>query len=224
MSADPERPAAESRPKVVVTAGPTREYLDDVRFLSNASTGRMGYEIAREAHQRGAEVTLILGPSHLDDLAGVETVRVVSTDDLRAAARAAAKGADLMIFAAAPSDYRPIRRRRGKPPREGGDLELVLRPTPDVARTLGHQKGRRVHVGFALEVASGEHRARVKIARKNFDAIVLNGLENFGTGGGEITWIPREGSTESLTSTSKQATAEAIVSRCFDLLRERASA
>ena len=209
---------ARSRPQVVVTAGPTREHLDDVRFLSNASTGRMGHAIAQEARRRGAEVTLILGPSTLPRLEGVHTVDVVSTSDLLKATREAVKGADLVVFAAAPSDFRPIRRRRGKPPREDGDMELTLRPTPDVARSLARRKGHRVHVGFALEVAGGEHRARLKLARKGFEAIVLNGIENLGEGGGDIRWIPREGAAEPLPSTSKRATARAIVARCWSLL------
>ena len=209
---------------MVVTSGPTREYLDDVRFLSNGSTGRMGYEIAREAKERGAVVTLVMGPTHLPRLAGVKTFDVVSTEDLLKTTREAVKDADLVVFAAAPSDFRPIRRRRGKPPREGGDLELSLRATPDVARTLGRTKGARIHVGFALEVTSGEHRARIKMARKAFDAIVLNGLENMGEGGGEISWIPREGAIKKLPASSKRATAKGIVSRCWKLLESRALA
>src|SRR6188508_326486 len=112
--------------RVVVTAGPTREHLDDVRFLSNASTGRMGWEIAAEARRRGAEATLVLGPTHLPDPDGVRTVRIVTTDELLAATRKAAADADLVVFAAAPADWKPAVRRKGKPPREALDAMLWL--------------------------------------------------------------------------------------------------
>ncbi len=218
-----ETESESGRVHVVVTAGPTREHLDDVRFLTNASTGRMGHEIARVAARRRARVTLILGPSDLPPLEGVETVDVVSTQDLLREARKAGKDADLVIFAAAPSDWRPARRRRGKPPRKVGDLEITLRSTPDVARSLRARKGDRIHVGFALEVGGGEHRARMKMADKGFDAIVLNGLENLGTGGGEIQWIPREGAMEEIDASSKTGTAREIVKRAWALLEGRAT-
>ena len=153
--------AGAARVHVVVTAGPTREHLDDVRFLTNASTGRMGYEIAREAARRGARVTLILGPATLPPLEGVEIVDVVSTEDLLRETRRATKDADLVVFAAAPSDWRPTRRRRGKPPREGRDFELVLRPTPDVARSLSAAQARpdprRLRAGGRRWRAPGAH-------------------------------------------------------------------
>ena len=205
--------------KVVITAGPTREHLDDIRFLSNASTGRMGYELARAARRRGAQVVLVLGPTALPALDGVETVDVVSTDDLLRATRAASKNADLVIFAAAPADWKPAQRRRGKPKREGGDVQLTLRSTPDVAATLGKRKGGRVHVGFALEVGGGPQRARRKLARKNFDAIVLNSPANLGRGGGDATWIPADGEPEALPTDAKARMARAVLDRAAALLR-----
>jgi phosphopantothenoylcysteine decarboxylase/phosphopantothenate--cysteine ligase len=208
-----------SRPlRVVVTAGPTREHLDDVRFLSNASTGRMGWELAVEAHRRGARVTLVLGPSHLPDPKGVRTVRIVDTEDLLAATRRAAEGADLVLFAAAPADWRPAVRRKGKPPREAFDAMLWLKPTVDVASALGARKGGRIHVGFALEVAGGARRAREKLRRKQFDAVVLNSPDNFGDGGGAATWIPRQGEAAHLRNDSKGSLARAIVDRAFALV------
>ena len=202
---------------VVITSGPTREHLDDVRFLTNASTGRMGHALARLAARRGASVTLIQGPCTLPRLPGVTTVDVISTQDLLAAARTAAGDADVVIFAAAPSDYRPRRRRKGKPPREGGDLTLALIPTPDVAATLGRGKGARIHVGCALEVDGGEARARRKLVRKRLDAIVLNTPENFGAGGGSALWIPREGPAVPLKNDSKAALARAVLGRLVRL-------
>jgi phosphopantothenoylcysteine decarboxylase/phosphopantothenate--cysteine ligase len=163
-------------------------------------------------------VTLVLGPSSLPPLAHVTTVDVVSTEDLLRATRAAAEDADLVIFAAAPADWKPRRRRRGKPAREGDDVTLTLTSTPDVAARLGRRKGDRVHVGFALEVSPGEARARGKLRRKHLDAIVLNGLANLGAGGGTIRWIPAEGESEPLPASSKSATAKAIVTRALALV------
>lgn len=207
--------------RVVVTAGPTREHLDDVRFLSNASTGRMGWELAAEARRRGADATLVLGPTHLPDPEGVRTVRVVTTDELLAATRKAAAGADLVLFAAAPADWKPAVRKKGKPPRGALDAMLWLKPTVDVAAALGAKKDRRVHVGFALEVTGGEKRAREKLRRKQFDAVVLNSPENFGDGGGAATWIPAEGPAEALANVSKDGLAGAILDRALALVRKR---
>jgi len=204
--------------RIVVTSGPTREYLDDVRFLSNASTGRMGHALARLAARRGADVTLVQGPCDLRPLPDVTTVAITSTRDLLAAARGAVQDADLVFFAAAPSDFRPRRRRRGKPPREGaGERRLDLVATPDVAATLGRAKGRRLHVGFALEVGGGAPRARRKMARKHLDAIVLNGPANFGAGGGEALWLPHEGAAVPLPNPSKARLARAILDRAMHL-------
>ncbi|MDF1702035.1 MAG: phosphopantothenoylcysteine decarboxylase, partial [Planctomycetota bacterium] len=122
----------------VITSGPTREHLDDSRFLSNASTGRMGHALARLAARRGAQVVLIQGPCALPALPGVVTVPIVSTQDLLEATRAEAAGADVVLFAAAPSDFRPRRRAQGKPGREKtGSMTLDLVATPDVAARGG---------------------------------------------------------------------------------------
>jgi len=207
---------------VVITAGPTREHLDDIRFLSNASTGRMGHALARLAQRRGARVTLVLGPCDLPTLKGVRTIPIISTQDLLAATRTAAESADVILFAAAPSDFRPRRRRKGKPGREAtGAMTLDLTATPDVAATLGRGKGERLHVGFALEVGGGEARARRKMDRKRLDAIVLNGPANFGAGGGEAEWLPRHGDAERLPTTSKATLARAILDRVERLLGSR---
>ncbi len=198
----------------MITAGPTREHLDDIRFLSNASTGRMGVELAREARRRGARVVLVHGPLQVALPKGVDCRAVTSTADLLKATRDAAKYAGCVIFAAAPSDYRPARRRRGKPAREaGGAFELALEPTKDVAATLGRRKGGRVHVGFALEVSGGEARARRKLERKNFDAIVLNGPANLGAGGGAARWVPAAGKSLELPTESKTKLARAVLNQ-----------
>jgi phosphopantothenoylcysteine decarboxylase/phosphopantothenate--cysteine ligase len=203
---------------VVVTAGPTREWLDDVRFLTNASTGQMGISIARAARARGAEVTLVLGPTHLAPPRDVTLRRVVTTKEMAEAAAEAVAVSDLVVFAAAPSDFRPAKRRRGKPPREGGAATLELVPTKDVAKSLRRGKGSRVHVGFALEVDGGVERAMAKMKAKRFDAIVFNTPANFGRGGGVVAWIEKGAAPAPLPSSTKTATARAIVARAWRLL------
>ncbi len=209
------------RLRVVITAGPTREYLDDVRFLSNASTGRMGIELARAADRAGHDVTLVLGPTTLEAPPRVTTRPVVSARDMLGVAREAVRGADLVFFAAAPSDWRPRRRRRGKPARADGAFTLDLVATPDIAATLARGKKRRIHVGFALEVGGGERRARAKLERKRFDAIVLNSPANFGDGGGDAAWIQAEAAAEPLDASSKARLAGAILRRAHALWAAR---
>lgn len=209
--------------KVVITAGPTREHIDAVRFLTNASTGRMGIEMAKAAAHRGARVTLVLGPIGLEPPAGVRSVPVVSTAEMLKAARAAVQGADLAVFAAAPADWRPVRRRRGKPARTDEVWRLELTSTQDIAATLGRHKHDRLHVGFALEVARGEKRAREKLTRKRFDAIVLNTPANIGRGGGRASWITEGDKGLALPTSSKPVLAYAILDHVEDLLHARAT-
>ena len=214
-------PGRRPRLRVAITAGPTREYLDAVRFLSNASTGRMGIDLARAAIRQRHEVTLVLGPTALEPPEGVRTVRVTSTREMLGATRRAVRDADLVFFAAAPSDWTPRRRRRGKPPRKGGPFLLELLPTPDIAATMARGKKGRVHVGFALEVADGEARARAKLERKRFDAIVLNSPANFAEGGGDVTWIERGAAPAALDAASKRRLAGQILRRALALLEAR---
>jgi phosphopantothenoylcysteine decarboxylase/phosphopantothenate--cysteine ligase len=200
---------------VVVTAGPTREHLDDVRYLSNGSTGAMGVALARAARTLGSRVTLVLGPTALTPPRGVACVRVTSADEMLAATRRAVRGADLVFFAAAPADWKPVRRRPGKPPK-GNARALRLVPTPDIAATLGRTKGRRIHVGFALESGhGGEERAREKLRTKRFDAIVLNSPANLGRGGGRVAWIGTDGRAVPLPSSSKARLSRVLVRRAW---------
>jgi phosphopantothenoylcysteine decarboxylase/phosphopantothenate--cysteine ligase len=207
--------------RVVVTAGPTREPIDDVRFLSNASTGRMGVELAREARRRGARVTLVAGPCEVPPIAGVAVVRVTTAREMLAATRRAVRGADLAVFAAAPADFRPARRARGKAPKSAIPRSLALVLNPDIAGILGRAKGPRIHVGFALEVGHGRARAREKLLAKRFDAVVLNSPANVGRGGGVALWISPGASPARLPTGDKAATARAILDRAGALLSAR---
>ncbi len=166
---------------VLITAGPTREYLDTVRFISNPSSGKMGYAIAAASAAAGHHVTLISGPVALGPLgpvqlpAGVELVRVTSAAEMAAAAKAAWPAADAAIMTAAVCDYRPARRASRKRAKATTSLSLTLVPTEDIARALGRTKRpHQVLLAFALEDHDARAHAEAKLARKNCDAIALN--------------------------------------------------
>lgn len=174
--------------RVLVTAGPTREYLDAVRFLSNPSTGTMGFALAAEAARRGATVTLIAGPVGLKTPDGVRRLDVVSADEMRAATLAEAASADLVLMTAAVADYAPAERHAHKVKKEDGPATLALRRTPDILAELGATKrSGQTLVGFAMETDDGEAHARAKLERKHLDFIVLNLLNEPGAGFGPGT-------------------------------------
>ncbi len=175
--------------KVLVTAGPTVERIDPVRFISNFSTGKMGYAIAAEAARRGADVTLVSGPTSLPVPAGVRRVDVESAAEMLAAATEAFADADIAVMAAAVADYTPAEPRTSKIKREHEDVEsIALVKNPDIARTLGAAKRvGQLLVGFALETDNGEVNAHEKLSRKNLDMIVLNSLADAGAGFGTDT-------------------------------------
>lgn len=159
----------------MITAGPTREYLDDVRYLSNASSGRMGYALAEAVRDAGHEVVLVSGPVALPPPSGCQLVSVETTDDLLRACQAEWERCDGVIATAAVCDYRPRSRFPGKLAKTGVALELELVETADVVADLGRNKGDRWIIGFALESEEFAHvNALRKLREKNCDAIVLN--------------------------------------------------
>ena len=166
--------------KLLVSAGPTREFFDPVRFITNPSSGRMGYAIAKAAAARGHEVTLVSGPVGIEPPAGVKLVSVVTAAQMAAACKRAFRRADAAVMAAAVCDYRPARRAGRKVPKTNRPIRVVLEPTEDIAASLGRRKGRRVLVGFALEDHTGRLHAERKLRAKHFDLIVLNGPANIG--------------------------------------------
>ena len=200
---------------VLVTAGPTREAIDPVRFLSNGSTGTMGFEIAAAAARRGATVTLLAGPVALETPPNVTRIDIVTADDLLAAALAHAD-ADVVIAAAAVSDYAPADVSDQKVAKTDGDLSIHLRRTPDVLAALGERKrpGQTL-VGFALETHDGEAHARAKLARKHLDWIALNSAsapgEGFGTGTNRLTLLAADGRRADVPTGSKRTVAEALL-------------
>jgi phosphopantothenoylcysteine decarboxylase/phosphopantothenate--cysteine ligase len=164
---------------VLVTAGPTREYLDAVRFISNPSSGKMGFACARAAARAGHEVTLVTGPVSLPDPPGLRTIRVVSADDMYRAVMKVYTKSDAVIMTAAVGDYRPAERFVGKLKKNAATLTLKLVRTRDILRALGERKERRILVGFALEVQDAVHQALVKYKKKNLDYVVLNSPRTF---------------------------------------------
>ena len=169
--------------RVLVTAGPTREHLDAVRVVTNPSSGKMGFALAARAFARGAEVTLVSGPTHVARPFGVHTVRIETTAELESAVQRLIPDADVLVMAAAPADYRPSDPGEGKRPRASGDYAVTLTPTPDVlASTAGKRKPGAIAVGFALETGDDVERARAKLRAKQLDLIVLNRADEPGSG------------------------------------------
>ncbi len=172
--------------RILITAGPTREYFDTVRFISNPSSGKMGYALAAAAARRGHDVTLVSGPVAIDPPRGVRTVRVVTAAEMATATKRAFARADAAILTAAVCDYRPAKRARRKLKKSGRRLTVTLEPTEDIAATLGRRKGRRILIGFAMEDHNHRRFAAGKLARKRCDAIVLNGPANIGADLAEV--------------------------------------
>ena len=160
--------------RIAITAGPTREAFDPVRFMSNPSTGATGLALAREAAQRGAEVTLILGPTHLEPPAGVTAVRVENAREMLEAAMVHAVGKDIVVASAAVSDWRPEQTAQQKVKKTDEDLTVRMVRNPDVLAAIGQRKGSTFLIGFAAETQAHEANAREKLSRKNLDAIVVN--------------------------------------------------
>ncbi len=167
---------------VVVTAGPTREDLDPVRFLTNRSSGKMGYALAEAAARRGAHVVLVSGPTDLQVPEGVDWIPVRTTEEMRNAVHERAAEAHIVIMAAAVSDYRPAISHDKKMKRGNERLILELEPTTDILAELGREKGSRIFVGFAAETNDIAENARGKLARKGADMIVANDVTQEGAG------------------------------------------
>jgi phosphopantothenoylcysteine decarboxylase/phosphopantothenate--cysteine ligase len=208
--------------RVVITAGPTREYLDPVRFLSNRSSGKMGYALARAAVRRGAEVVLVAGPGDLAPPRGLEMVAVESAAEMAAAVQRAARRSTVVIAAAAVADYRPRDRDDEKSPKRRGATRLALEETPDVVVSAVPRSTRRIVVGFAAETGGAEEKARAKLKRKGLDLIVANDVAEEGSGFDVDTnrVILIDGNDrKALPLLDKNEVADAILDRVIDLRR-----
>ena len=201
--------------KVLITAGPTYEKIDPVRFIGNYSSGKMGFALAEECAQRGAEVTLVAGPVSMECSEAIHRIDVESCEEMYQAATAAFKESDAAILCAAVADFRPATQATQKIKREKDDLVLRLEPTHDIAAALGKMKTeKQVLVGFALETNDEEVNAKKKLEKKNLDFIVLNSLQNKGTcfqsDENQISIISKEGQRD-YEKKSKQTVARDIV-------------
>jgi len=204
---------------VLITAGPTYEPLDPVRFLGNRSTGKMGYALAEAFAAEGAQVTLVSGPSQLPNPASprIRTVRVETAAEMFAAAEKVAPKANVWVFAAAVADYRPARVAAEKIKKSGETLTLKLVKNVDIAATLGQRKrAEQFAVGFALETTNELAHAQDKLRRKNFDLVVLNSLRDAGAGFGhdtnKVTVLDAAGQIVNFELQSKADVARGLVS------------
>ncbi len=205
----------------LITAGPTREYIDPVRYLSNGSTGKMGYALAEAARDRGARVVLVSGPVSIPVPGGVTHIPVVSARDMFDAVIEHYSGANVIIKSAAVSDYHPKVRLSTKLKKSRGDWTLELEQNPDILQHLGENKGDRILVGFAAETDNVLENAAKKVRAKNLDLIVANDVTQPGAGFGTDTNIvkilDRDGQVEELDMMSKKDAANRILDRIFKL-------
>lgn len=212
--------------EILVTAGPTREKVDPVRFVSNFSSGKMGYAIARAARNRGAKVTLVTGPTCLTPPCGVETVPVTSAVEMRDEVLKRAESAGVVIKAAAVSDYRPEKIAEKKIKKEtAGEMVLRMAKNPDILGDLGKVKRSGLLVGFAAESSDLIDNAREKLQRKNLDLIVANDVTQEGAGFDVDTNVVRfifpDGSMEELPQLSKADVAERLLDTVCRLISEK---
>lgn len=206
---------------VLVTAGPTREKIDPVRFISNHSTGKMGYAIAKQAGMRGAKVTLVSGPVALEAPKGVEVVPVVSAKDMADAVWERADKMDMIIKAAAVADYRPVTTYEDKVKKSGDDMNIALERTDDILAHLGkNKKEGQILCGFSMETKDMLENSKVKLKKKNLDVIVANNLKvagaGFGTDTNIVTLITKD-EVKELPILSKEEVADRILSYLLGL-------
>jgi phosphopantothenoylcysteine decarboxylase/phosphopantothenate--cysteine ligase len=216
-----EQPLAGKR--ALVTAGPTYEQIDPVRFIGNNSSGKMGMAIAHELQSRGAEVTLVLGPTQLTPPEIAHIVRVKSAAEMYDASIAAFEHADIAVMSAAVADYTPVDKRKEKIKKADENLSVHLTRTRDILKQLGSLKrDKQILVGFALETTNEEGYARQKLAEKNADLIILNSMNDAGAGFGhdtnKITIFDRSGGSRQFETKSKSAVARDIVNTIIALV------
>lgn len=207
--------------KILVTAGPTREAIDPVRYITNHSTGKMGYAIAQAAARRGAKVTLVSGPVSLSVPLGVKAVPVVSARDMFEAVTAVSEEQDVIIKAAAVADYRPPHVGTEKTKKKDGDMSIGLERTDDILAWLGaHRRDGQVLCGFSMETQNMLENSRIKLDKKNIDMIVANNLKvagaGFGTDTNVVTILTRDGAEE-LELMSKEDVAHRLLDRIMGM-------
>jgi phosphopantothenoylcysteine decarboxylase/phosphopantothenate--cysteine ligase len=204
---------------IVVTAGGTREPIDPVRYISNRSSGKMGYALAEAARDRGAKITLITAPASLPEPIGVDVIKVGTAQEMYQAVENVAPKADALVMAAAVADYRPTKTAKDKIKKGKARLTLELECTPDI---LGTAKGNFIKVGFAAESSNLAENARGKLKQKGLDLIVANDItasdSGFGADTNRVTIIDRKGKVDSLPLLPKREVAERVLDRVASLL------
>jgi phosphopantothenoylcysteine decarboxylase/phosphopantothenate--cysteine ligase len=210
--------------KVIITAGPTREAIDPVRYISNHSTGKMGYAIADYLHQQGANVHLVSGPVNIKSILPIESItQVISAQQMLEATEKLAHEADIVIFTAAVSDYRSEIIADQKIKKQTDAITIKLVPNPDIAYTLAqNKKPHQIYIGFALETENGIENAISKMKRKKFDSVVLNIQSEPGVGFGydtnKIQIINIEGNISNFDMKAKTEVAKDIVTHLTELI------
>lgn len=197
--------------RVLITAGPTREYLDPVRYVSNASSGRIGCALAKTALEAGHQVTLVLGPCPAEPPEGAEVVRITSAQEMFEAVAARFDACDVFIAAAAVADYRPVQRRPEKIKKGETHLAVELERTPDILAEMARRQKRQILVGFCLETEDLERRARGKLEAKGLDLVVANGPEAIAADRQDALLVGLGGRCERLTGVTKAELASAIL-------------
>jgi phosphopantothenoylcysteine decarboxylase/phosphopantothenate--cysteine ligase len=204
--------------RILITSGPTRQYLDPVRYLSNASSGRMGRALVEAAIDRRHEVIVVSGPVEIDYPAAAQVIRVISTEEMLAACQELFPSCDGLIGVAAPCDYRPVKVESQKIHRTGGPLVLELHETPDIVATLGASKrpGQWL-VGFALETEDHHFRAITKLEKKSCDLIVLNSPSAIGAADNSVEVLDCTGTVVAVLAGSKGEVANGV----FEIVERR---
>ena len=218
LEADLERQLPLKGKKILITAGPTYEAIDPVRFIGNHSSGKMGFDIAESAANQGAEVILISGPSHLNvSNSKINLIRVVSAQEMYEACHQYYNAVDVAICAAAVADYRPSHVADQKIKKTEDHFNIELEKTTDILASLGQIKKQQFLIGFALETQNEIENAKLKIQKKNLDLIVLNSLQDEGAGFGKstnkVTFIDKDNRIEAMELKSKEAVAQDIINK-----------
>ncbi|WP_322420618.1 bifunctional phosphopantothenoylcysteine decarboxylase/phosphopantothenate--cysteine ligase CoaBC [Jeotgalibacillus haloalkalitolerans] len=211
--------------KLIITAGPTREKIDPVRFFTNHSSGKMGYAIAKAAAEAGAEVTLVSGPVSITPPQGVHTIKVETAEEMYEQVLTNFEHADVVIKSAAVADYRPAQTSDQKMKKKDGTLTIDFERTKDILKTLGQKKKHQILIGFAAETEMLETYAARKLETKNADLIVGNNIliegAGFGTDTNAVTFFRKDGTVTELPLQSKEQVAHELISEIDRLLRER---
>jgi phosphopantothenoylcysteine decarboxylase/phosphopantothenate--cysteine ligase len=218
LEADLERQLPLKGKKILITAGPTYEAIDPVRFIGNHSSGKMGFDIAESAANQGAEVILISGPSHLNvSDSKINLIRVVTAQEMYEACHQYYNAVDVAICAAAVADYRPSHVANQKIKKTEDHFSIELEKTTDILASLGQIKKQQFLIGFALETQNEIENAKLKIQKKNLDLIVLNSLQDEGAGFGKstnkVTFIDKDNHIEAMELKSKEAVAQDIINK-----------